>query len=273
MAMRIEVKTVTPEMAELWLTKNKRNRRLNQRRVKMYAREIAKGRWYLHHQGVAFYDDGTLADGQHRLAAIVESGVSCDMVVSWGVPPESGIMIDGHQQRATHQSIRISGLADWIGKGEVSIARQMLLISTGSMATIARTHTEIVDYCNQHKQAITFAERSFPTTKKNITTALTKGAVACAWYYEDQDRLHQFCRILLSGMPMAESDKAAILVREWLLSEGTRATQGSNRSGSAKRIMRAIKAFCEMSPIHKLYEPQQVIYTPPKNEDAGRSED
>ena len=260
--MHTEERLVTPEMAAAWLRKNKRNRAMNNKRVELYAREIASGNWYLHHQGIGFYEDDTLGDGQHRLAAIVKSGVPVKMLVSWGIPEESGIMIDGHQQRRAHQAIAISGLADWITKDHIAVARLMMVIGSGKVSSSKHTLTELVHYCESHRRSMEFAEKSILGKKRFITSAITRSAIACAYNYEDPDRLIDFGRVMVSGMVGSQEDRAAILAREWLLTEGMKTNRGSERHLSVKRVMRAIKAFCERQKIAKLYQPESFIYLP-----------
>lgn len=83
--IRFETHMVTPQQAQAWLDTNGENRRRNPSKVKEYADEIKAGRWRYTHQGIAFDTEGHLLDGQHRLAAIVEAGLSVKMVVAFEV--------------------------------------------------------------------------------------------------------------------------------------------------------------------------------------------
>src|SRR5262245_41386859 len=84
--IRCQFMTVTPELAHAWLTSNVKNRKLRDEVVKSYARDMVNGNWVITHQGVAFNDKHELIDGQHRLNAIVESGVPVMMLVTFGLP-------------------------------------------------------------------------------------------------------------------------------------------------------------------------------------------
>lgn len=72
---------ITPDMAKAWLAANTINRKIRPRRVDDWARVMSGGDWQVTHQGICFARDGTLIDGQHRLHAIVSSGVSVSMLV------------------------------------------------------------------------------------------------------------------------------------------------------------------------------------------------
>lgn len=77
---------VTPPLAQRWLKNNFRNRPVSTDVVEAYARDAAQQQWITTHQGVAFNDIDQLIDGQHRLMAILKSGVACVMMASFGWP-------------------------------------------------------------------------------------------------------------------------------------------------------------------------------------------
>lgn len=82
--MRTEVTTITPEMAKEMLEHNyEGNRNMRKTYVTQLAYVMQSGR-YMSENGqtiVVGEDDGVLYDGQHRLAAIVQSGVPQTMLV------------------------------------------------------------------------------------------------------------------------------------------------------------------------------------------------
>lgn len=80
--MKTEVMLVTPEIAAGWLAKNKSNRQLRSHTVAHYARQMRAGEWQLTHQGILIDGEGNLADGQHRLSAIVQADTPVHMAVT-----------------------------------------------------------------------------------------------------------------------------------------------------------------------------------------------
>lgn len=83
--MNTKLTTVTPEMAKRFLKTNECNRPVRMAHVMRLKNEILAGRWLPTHQGIAFADDGSLLDGQHRLMAIEASGREVKMFVTHGV--------------------------------------------------------------------------------------------------------------------------------------------------------------------------------------------
>lgn len=254
--MDTKIVTITPSMASFWLTKNTENRTLNLKRVKMYAEEMKNGKWFLHHQGIAFFDDGSFADGQHRLAAIVQSGCAIDMAVTFGLKKEASIIIDSHQKRHTHQAIQMSGV-EWIRKEEVAIINLLIYIKNNGSITKS-TNQDVADFGEKHKTAIQFASGLVGNKKRGLTSAMVLCSIACAYKKEGEHELSAFFNVLISGMPRSNKDKAAILLRDWLIS--TTIGGSIDRANAVKKIMRAIMAFCQKQEIGKLYQPDEYLY-------------
>lgn len=96
----VEVVTATEEFCKRLLSVNNHNRHLRKAVVDKYATEMEKGRWFLTHQGIGIYEDGTLADGQHRLAAILKAkAFNTKLVVVRGLPEDAVLAIDQHVKR------------------------------------------------------------------------------------------------------------------------------------------------------------------------------
>lgn len=98
--MRIEKVLVTPAMAAEWLTHNDSNRYLGRQFVTELANAMLNGTFKLTHQPIAITADGELVDGQHRLAAVVESGKSVWMNVARDVDPDTFDVIDAGKRRS-----------------------------------------------------------------------------------------------------------------------------------------------------------------------------
>ncbi len=92
--------TVTPHQAEEWLKVNTDNRQVRGWWVKSLATMIQRGEWITTHQGVAFAQSGKLIDGQHRLMAIAESGISVDVMVFTNVPDKAFMVLDAGIKRS-----------------------------------------------------------------------------------------------------------------------------------------------------------------------------
>jgi hypothetical protein len=85
MAMELQEIEITPEIAQDMMKYNTCNRPLSKNTVAKYASMMKKGEWYLSHQAIAFTKDekgnSILVDGQHRLAAVMQSGTTVTSTV------------------------------------------------------------------------------------------------------------------------------------------------------------------------------------------------
>ena len=101
--MEIRLMEVTPSFAMELLQKNATNRKIRPGHVSALAGVMQAGEFQTTHQGVALNEDGEVVDGQHRLMAIVKSGVTVTMPVAYGVNAEhyGHLMIDVGMNRST----------------------------------------------------------------------------------------------------------------------------------------------------------------------------
>lgn len=98
--MKMEVRKITPKIAEAMLKKNHPNNRpIQQPIVNAIARDIETGNWKVTHQGICFDAEGYLIDGQHRLSACVQSGKTIEILVVVNESSVIGDPIDRHRVR------------------------------------------------------------------------------------------------------------------------------------------------------------------------------
>lgn len=120
-----QILRVTPEMARRWLTQNTINRPLNAAHVAFIAKKIEQNEWMVTHQGIAFSSDGTLLDGQHRLAAIVQTGKAILLTVTFGQDIATFAAIDDVRRRSTADALKIPYV-------DVAVCRWILRLRAGS---------------------------------------------------------------------------------------------------------------------------------------------
>ncbi|RSM66254.1 hypothetical protein DMH03_03765 [Amycolatopsis sp. WAC 01376] len=107
-----QVQLIDPKIATEILRWNEGNRKLDRDTVELYAQAMKRGEWQLSHQGIAIDIDGVLLDGQHRLAAVVRSGVSVLMLVVRGVDRSTFSVVDTGKRRSAADTLRTIGAPD-----------------------------------------------------------------------------------------------------------------------------------------------------------------
>ena len=122
----VKVMSITPEIAEEMLKKNTRNRHVNKQRVLVYAKAMTEGTWALSTDAIGFDTDGVLINGQHRLLAVVKSGVTCQFLVSQGMDKGTVAVIDNGQARNPAHTMQLNGVGNAHNKSAL-VRRYMLL--------------------------------------------------------------------------------------------------------------------------------------------------
>mgnify|MGYP003335415932 FL=1 len=84
----ITVEVITPEQAHDYLLNNAKHRPIKEKKVAEYMAEMRDGQWKLNGKTVCFDSTGRLLNGQHRLSAVVRSGVPLTTVVVRGLDPD-----------------------------------------------------------------------------------------------------------------------------------------------------------------------------------------
>lgn len=92
--MKIAIETITPKKAAEGLEHNDANRPMRASRVSRLAEAINRSEWMLNGESIKFNCNGRLIDGQHRLAAVVESGKSIQSYVVRGLPEQAFDTLD-----------------------------------------------------------------------------------------------------------------------------------------------------------------------------------
>ena len=107
--MKAEIKTITPEWAARILAeKNTNNRNLSQIHVQTIAKEIRQGRWKVNGDTICL-NGSQLIDGQHRLAAVVLSGMAIQSWVIEGLPSDVFDTKDIGKRRSASDTLSVAG--------------------------------------------------------------------------------------------------------------------------------------------------------------------
>lgn len=102
---------ITPEIAEAMLLRNAGNRRPTYGTVLFYARQMIDGDWRKTGQGILIDENGRLLDGQHRLWAVLQTGVAVWLYVVTGIESSGNMFafIDASKARTAADSLRTAG--------------------------------------------------------------------------------------------------------------------------------------------------------------------
>lgn len=141
---------ITPDMASRWLEKNTRNRKIRATTVNRYARDMTAGDWELTGEAVKFAADGTLLDGQHRLAAVVKSGTTVPMYVIRGLAPSAQRVMDTGDKRSAAGQLQIAGHANTTLLASVARLALGVEAELPDPGRLEATHSEIQTFVTEN---------------------------------------------------------------------------------------------------------------------------
>lgn len=240
--MNITIETITPKIAEAMLNTNKSNRKLRPGVAERYASDMKLGQWTTCPVPISFYEDGDVADGQHRLWAIIESGCAQTFPVARGLKRADGLNIDTGLGRSVIDNARISGEDKSLTPSMISAARA---IEFGQMTNLGRvlSNADVLELVDRHRPAVIFAAGTVKR-KQLLCGAVVLGAVGRAYLHEpDKDRLTRFCDVLGSGFYDGDGETAAITLRNYLLTKGAVASSSALWRDTFSKCQNAIFYF------------------------------
>jgi hypothetical protein len=150
---------ITPEMArEILDLHNGVNRRMRNWWAMALSRAMRRGEWITTHQGIAFDIDKNLADGQHRLYAIVLANMPIQMFVFRNIDKGSFKVIDVGIKRTisdvTGLPQKSAEVARMMGailySGNVTAQQVLEVAGTG----LDEVHGRLWDYCGTSRAVV-----------------------------------------------------------------------------------------------------------------------
>lgn len=105
----VEILTITPDLADQWLRANTRNRRVRDEHVDDLADKMRCGEFKFNGDAIRWSSNNVLLDGQHRLLAVKQSGVSIRQIVVRGLEDETQVTMDRQNRRTLGHHLDIMG--------------------------------------------------------------------------------------------------------------------------------------------------------------------
>lgn len=176
MNIHTAIERITPAQAERYLERNTINRKMKENHILRIASDMAEGRWHVNGSSIVFNSDGTLLDGQHRLAAVVRSGVPVDMLVVRGVSKAAMTTIDANVARSAGDVAHMQGHANT--NHLVGVIRLIISLKANNSSTGLTASTgAVMEFLRMHPR---LADSVIVATKFNRTLPVSPVA---AWHY------------------------------------------------------------------------------------------
>lgn len=258
--MKTTVEEITPEKARDMLAENTGNRTVRHGWIAELVDIIQRGDWVLTHQGIAITSDGRLLDGQHRLHAIVESGIGVRMNVSRDVDERAWTCIDIGKVRATSDRIRLlPDENDNVTACALIRKYQRFAVHKNNRA---RPISEVQATFDSMKQAFTIVSAAF-RSKVRYLTRTDIGAALVVYINHDPVRGEQFLDAYLMGENLRR-DSPILRLRETVL---LTQYKSSASGGAYWRAIRATQYHHALETVSRQIQPATVDWA--GNENTG----
>jgi hypothetical protein len=149
-----QIVDVTPDIARALIENaNRDNRPIKPKLVKKYAKSMADGDWKFSPETISISRNGRLLNGQHRMMAVIESGITCRFLFATGFDDEVFSVLDRGAARTRADALRIDRKLAEAGTllCRLSIHGRNQPITDGdayrASMCIDGVHSELVEFC------------------------------------------------------------------------------------------------------------------------------
>lgn len=112
--MKTKIERISPTMAKSYLDNNYGNQRsLSESHIVHLAQQMKAGQWECNGEPIIFDDNNNLIDGQHRLHAVIRSGVPILTLVVTEVKQGAFVTINSGKPRSNSDVFSIKGIANY----------------------------------------------------------------------------------------------------------------------------------------------------------------
>lgn len=230
----IEMRLVTPEMAQQYLKLNEGNRKLSVEHKNKLAEDIKEGDWALNAQPICFTGDPDVEDplaagvrllnGQHRLYACIEANMAIEVPIAINIPEEAFATYDGQARKSRMEVedgvdarvLLASALLQWKVDNDIDVYSTGIKPSEPAKKRTIEAHPDMAKYYSRAR-----------TLKKLGSAAI----MMFFMYHVNEDRpdiAEDFLKALETGDNI-ESRNPAMTARTKIIGLRTSGKEGENR--------------------------------------------
>jgi len=236
--MTTQVEKITPAIAEKMLASCSHNRPIDTQLVNLYTQEMLADRWKTTSQGIAIDWNGCMHQGQHRLLAVVKSGVTIYMNVTRNEDPENFKVLDVLKTRTSGQVFQLAGIANACRMAAI-VKADTIMLQTGynnhqSDKTAGVTPLSLLEEYNRNSefyQNIQTKAANWYTKSGKLLPITTIAAMYIQMCIADEEKGNEFFDKLSTGLGLSGVQDPIYILRQKLVSNAT-----STKKYSAKFI-------------------------------------
>jgi len=205
--MNVKLTKITPEIAKEMLKKNIGNRPINRKHVDKLVKEMVNDRWKVNGDTICMNND-RLIDGQHRLQAVVQSGVTIATLIVEGLSSDVFDTKDVGKRRSAGDVLGIAG--------EINATRLASALVMIDRYFTGRVHSH-TNYSNTEVEELLV---KYPEARNSIQRGVTGVSLlmpsvldACHYLFsrKDPEMADDFVNKVLRGAGLVEGSPWYIL--------------------------------------------------------------
>lgn len=258
--IKSEVIVVTPEIALAWLDKNTHNRKIRRRVLARLAADMRNGKWVYTDTPILFDIHGNLIDGQHRLCAIIESGVSVMMRVTYNIDPDAQNVIDTGAPRSSADMLHLQGVPN--SQLVVGVIRTLIAEIQGKPSrSLEYTNEQILAFFERHPNIPLYLVLASRMPKGIAPANISAMHYLGASILDRREEAEMMVRTMTQGIPAYEGCPMLAL-RERLIrvnaNTDNKKIKQIDRDGQWEMLKSAWKVLCDGG---RVYRPPRVPAT------------
>lgn len=257
--MTMTYEYISPEKAADLLETNENNRTISNGTVQAYVNDLEAGNWdETVGSSISIDSNGVLRDGQHRLAAIVKSGIGIHTWVCRNVSSD-GIYDNNRKRSNSDQILIMRPDFDNVYKSTRYISIARAIICHGERDNRRKvTPKEIIDFTDKHKEELDPFFLNLPqSTVSKISLAVVHLSLFLAFLNGvNMEDILDFYEVLCSGMSVRPEEHPIIAYRNYLKDAGSVTTTDIEIS----RCQYALKKYLSGSCNKRSIAPKSLIW-------------
>lgn len=218
--IRAEFVEIDPELAELYLGTMPPNRTLKKKKVAGMVRSMEAGDFPFCADPIRFVIDEetgeeVLADGEHRLRAIWQSGTTQTMLIVWGMDASTRLYYDQVTPRSAADQIKMT--SGGVKKYTQLRSGLVVLLMRWERDDLIRnafqpTVPEVVHYADSHEEEVDMATDAVQFMRKSIRVGTSAtGASFVMAYRRSPAEAIKFWETLATGAEMPAGSPVSVL--------------------------------------------------------------
>lgn len=241
--MRTQIELIGPAEAQALLKINTLNRPLSETTIRRYVQDMIAGAWQENAATIVISRTNRLLDGQHRLHAIVRSGATLRMLVSYDVDDDAFHTIDNGKTRSAADVLSLAGVAN--AKAMSTSGKLILNYVSGAALTTAQGRVALVEFVEANPQVADVIDKVAKRTKIRFPKSALGAVLALAnskGLYSD--KIDEFLEAIETGAGLEKGDPRLTL-REWEGQERARSRNKVDPYAAFGATARAWNAFAK----------------------------